>query len=281
MRIIISTALILLTACSAPSPSDEGEETLDGAVAEPDAAMTPQDMVDPPAPTGSIAGRLVNDEGAPIAGLTVLCCDMGICIMGGSDENGDFVCEDLELGPWKMQVADPSGDHVDMVFFQTVESAGPNLPSREIVVTRTTQSPTAWESMTGGEAVLAQGALRLSADPGALSYPVGTRDEAILSQEIPLSALPPYDREPWLEAPERARAFFMDPVHVSSSSPVSLVVATEGETAGNVFLIFSVDPDTGQLNEAGTATVDTQGRLVSDPDSNVTELTALLLVPSP
>ena len=36
--------------------------------------------------------------------FTVLCCDKGICITGGSDEDGNYEFLDIELGSWKIQV---------------------------------------------------------------------------------------------------------------------------------------------------------------------------------
>jgi hypothetical protein len=274
LPICIGAAVTLLVSCGTSTTTNEAMEP--EPAPSPDAQMMP-DMVEPGPPLGSIEGRLITREGEPIAGLTVLCCDKGICIMGGSDEGGAFVCEDLELGAYKMQVADPDENFVDMVFYQTVEEEGANLPAREIVVSQMTETPSGWEAEAGGDVVLASGRLTLTADPGALSYPVGTREEALIAQEIPTSTLPPYDHEPWLEAPDRALAFFMDPVHVSSSSPVSIVAAAPTEAPGTVFQVWSVDPDTGTLQDVGTATVDDELRLVSDSDAVITNLTALIL----
>ena len=228
---------------------------------------------------GQVEGRLVDADGAPAPNLNVLCCTLGVCYAGGTDEDGRYFFDDLEPGPKKMQVVDTTDTFVDMIFYQDVPTPALHSPGADVVLTRRTGAPSAWPVQEGGQVVLAGGALELVAEPGSVKYPSGLAEEALLAQQVPAALLPPYDQAPWSAAPDRTTAFLLDPLQISASSPVTLRVRADGEGPGARFTIWSADSSLAVLQEVGGATVDAEGWLVSDEDAQITELTALVLVP--
>jgi hypothetical protein len=268
----VLTIVCLAAATGALACSDEGADP-EGVVDAGDSDVEEEEV-------GVVRGRLVNLEGAPLGNLIVLCCDASICYAGASDDDGVYEFEEITAGGWKMQVTDTEDIYVDMVFYQAVVAPGVNSPPGDIVLTRRTEPTVLWPADVGGDATLAGGALVLTSAPGSLKYPSGLAEEAILAQRVPLDVLPPFDHEPWKDAPG-ALAFFLDPIHVKASSPVGLRALAEGATPGASVTIWSVEPNSGVLQNAGLGVVDEDGWIVSDAEASLTQLTALILVPVP
>ncbi len=234
----------------------------------------------PEIPLGAVTGRIVNGDGEPLANIKVLCCTSSICETGETLEDGSYIFEQLEVEPRKMQAADLTKTYMELIFYQDVIADQMNTLSRDVVLTRRNDEPTTWLEDIGGTVSLAGGELELQAGPESVDYPFGIFDELIQGETMAGSILPPYGTEPWLDQMEQSFGYVFYPVHIITHEPVSFVIRRDGlMDSGTIYRIWAVDPDDAELIDSGTATVGDDGDLASDPDSTLTDLTTIILIP--
>ena len=126
---------------------------------------------------------------------------------------------------------------------------------------------------------LADGALTLTANPGELEYPLGF-DEEIQADRIEGLQLPPYPSRPWGDSVESVFGFVFNPVHIHSSGTLNFEVRADGlGPNGSVWQVWSLEPDMGTLEAAGTATVNADGVLTSDENTQLHHVTTLIFAP--
>jgi hypothetical protein len=229
---------------------------------------------------GAVAGRIVNGDGEPIAALDVLCCSLSICLTGSTDEDGVYLITHIDADDsYKMQVSDRNNAYTTLVYHQAVASGELTVLDGDLVLPTMVSPMVEWTSEAGGTVELAGGALTLTAGADELEYPLGL-EEMIQADRIAGPDFPPYSSSPWGESADSTFGFLLNPVHVHSSGVIGLEIRDEavGE-AGSVWRIFSVEPDSGVLEDAGTATVNAEGVLTSDEGGSLHHVTTIILVP--
>jgi hypothetical protein len=129
---------------------------------------------------------------------------------------------------------------------------------------------------------LLDGALSLSADPGALRYPGGTADEEVGVIELRIEELPPSEREPWIGREEQSFAFLFTPISLQADAPITLRFTPPNPLMpGAVYRIWTVDKVLAELIDSGTATVGVGGDIATESDANLDRVGMLFLVPEP
>jgi len=247
----------------------------------PTGPEAPPAVTDDSAPTGIVSGRVVRPDGSPIEGLRMLACTAAICYWDETDSDGRFLVADLTLEPLKMQTGDPNGAHLDLLFTHLLETEEISELPRDIVVPLRDGEPTPW-SEEGGVVTLAEGALELSAEAGALTYPFGTKEEALTAMRIAGEDLPPYDWTPWAGREAETFAFAINPLGLTADPGATVRVHGVSAPPCSVYRIWGVSGKTGQLLHLGTATVvaELEGEaLVSDAEVTLGELTTLIFSP--
>ena len=268
------------------SPADmtaQGAEGCEQSIpAAPPGPQAPPPVTDEDAPTGTVAGRLVHPDGSGIPAMRMLACTASICYWDETDSDGRFLVSDLTLEPLKMQTGDPSGTHLDLIFYHLLDTEEiSELPEDIIVPLRDGQPSTPWAE-DGGTVTLANGLLELSVEPGALSYPFGTLEDAVRAMRLEGADLPIYDWTPWDAQVDETFAFVVNPVGVQAEPGATLRVHGVTAPPCSVYRIWTVAAKTGALSHAGTATVvetDDGLVLVSDPDAEIGEFTTLVFSP--
>ena len=268
---------------SAEDIATEGDSGCDPSSSPPPTGpVAPAPITDEDAPTGTVAGRLVHPDGSPIEAMRMLACTASICYWDETDSDGRFQVSDLTLEPLKMQTGDPDGAHLDLLFYHLLDTEEVSeLPQEIIVPLRDEQEPTPW-SDEGGTVTLANGALELHAESGALTYPFGTLEEAIRAMRVEGPDLPPYDWAPWSDAVDDTFAFVINPVGLAVEPGATVRVHGVTDAPCTVYRIWSVAAKTGGMTYAGTATViETEDglTLVSDTDATIHEVTTLVFSP--
>jgi len=230
--------------------------------------------------TGSIAGRVVNRSGASLEGLKILACSASLCMTADTDSNGEYLFTDMSIASRHVQITDLSDTYMGLLYYQDVIANELNVLSRLVIVPELTGAPTSLPIATGGTVTLANGALEFTAPANALVYPFGYNDEVIQSEMLSGEEIPPFNVEPWMPYKEDSLAFAFFPANTTASESVSLKVK-QGITQpeGTKYFIWTADFSHGTLHEAGTATVNADGHLVSDADATVTDLTMIVLFP--
>jgi hypothetical protein len=233
-----------------------------------------------PVYTGSIAGRVVNRSGASVEGLKVLACSASLCMTADTDANGEYLFTDMSIAPRHVQITDLTDTYMGLLYYQDVIANELNVLSRFVVLPGLTGAPTSLPVATGGTVTLANGALELTAPADAIEYPFGYNDEVIQSEMLSGEEIPPFDVEPWMLFKADSLAFAFFPANTTSTKNVSFKV-TQGITQpeGTKYFIWTADFSHGTLHEVGTATVNADGHLVTDPDAAVRDLTAIVLIP--
>jgi hypothetical protein len=275
--------LIALSALLGACPAADPEPTADAGSEQGDVGRPVADAGErhalfdagPPPPVGAITGRIVDVDGAPLADLEVQCCTSDTCYVGSTDDDGQYRFGQLLLIPRKFRVISELGDTIDGLFYQDVIADVTTDLGRDAILQPLPETSTNW---TGGTVLLAGGALQMTAPEGALHFetaepsPVGAR-------AIAPADLPPFDREPWRVAGSEAMAFVITPFHLTSAAPVDVRVL-DGVSAvpGTRFAVWSVDADDATATEVGTATVDPDGALVTDPGHSLKNLSVIVFL---
>ena len=226
-------------------------------VSEPD--VSEPDVPEPPDPTGVLAGKVVSIAGAPVDGASVLACNHSMCFTGVAIEDGTFVIDQLEEGPYKVQVMGSILGFMNMAFNAEVFQDQTTTISRDIVLVEIVEEMASLLEDEGGTLALAEGAVEFTAEPGALDYPLGF-DEAM--HGVPLSALPPHDVEPWVGAPEGTAAFHFNPFGAESDPALTFRVLS-GLLPSTSYGAWVVEIKLGRLEKTGVATTDADGVLES------------------
>jgi hypothetical protein len=234
----------------------------------------------PPEPTGGISGKLVNAQGEPLAGFGIISCTLSLCYNGETDENGEYLFIDVELGPRKMATHDPNNVYADMLFYQVVFEDVTTDLEEDVIIPAVQDAPQAWSEEDGGVVSLAQGQFELEAAAGTLDYPFGIFDHEVVGVSIPGSQIPPFDTRPWQDKEDHSLLLMVNPGHIEADPGVELRVFTGiTKPAGTVYRIYTIEPDESVLIDAGTGTVGEDGILRSDPEAQLTKLSGFLLVP--
>lgn len=268
LRLLIISALVM--ACNDQAPkalTDTGAIRVDSGIIQSDAGL--------PQPRGTIVGRIVDVNGEPMAGLELQCCTDDTCYIGLSDEEGAYRFAQLLTVPRKVRVISPFDAEIDGLFYQDVVADQVSELARSVILQ---PLPLTHQEWTQDTVLLGDGRLELSAPNNALQFPAN-RPRPVGVREVSALDLPPFDQEPWQQPNSQAIAFVFDPFHLRSSEPVSFRVLGGVEApVGAVFSIWSIDPNKATAHRVGSATVDAQGVLSSDPGHELKELTTLILL---
>ena len=237
--------------------------------------------VEVPAGEAATAGRLVDGEGAPIEGLRVLCCSSETCLIDTTDADGVYL--HIGIDPthrYKIQVTDAGTNYSDLLYYQPYAVDALSIMDTDVIVPPLSAAQVDWPADTGGEVSLAGGELKLTAEAGALDYPLG-KPKTIQAERVPVDHLPPYDPAPWGDTPG-ALAYVFTPATVEITTPAALeITLAEPLTEGTVYAMWTADSHTGDMVAAGTATVDADGALVATDSSEIAYFSTLVLFPNP
>ena len=117
---LLASTLLLGTSCSSDAPSDDDDSTT--APGDDDDDSTPEG-------TASVSGRVVNEQGEPIANLSVSLCG-AVCLIQPTTEDGSFVFEGVRQGTKVIEpTLVPAGDDLSLAvrswsrFFDLVDVA--------------------------------------------------------------------------------------------------------------------------------------------------------------
>ncbi len=222
---------------------------------------------------GCATGFIVDNEGCPVEGIKILACDDDSCITGDTDANGMYLIS-LSAGWRKMQVMGTKKDFMTILFHTDVVAGSPSSPAKHVQLVPEATESAALVAETGGTAVVAGGALEITAEAEDAEFPIGF-DEALSAVAAPVSSLGPYDSAPWAGKEDGTLAFHLGPATVKSKEKgFSFKVTTA--VAGTTYAMYYVDGHDATLKDVGQATADDAGVVEG---SGVTSLTTLILIP--
>jgi len=229
-------------------------------------------------PVACVAGRLVDEGGAPVPNLAMGACTLDVCIRSTTNADGRYTIGRLTVNPQKMLVFGAAKGYAQMVYYQDVTAGVLTNAAHDVVLHKLAAPDTDWLAATGGTVLLADGKLELSAAADTLLYPIGA-EEKISAIEIDVADLPPFDIEPWVGHEDATRAFIVNPYPMHTSTPVTLrVLGATGVAAGAKYTVYSAHSVRGVLEEKGVATADGNGAITLT-DGTLTDLTTLIVVP--
>lgn len=232
-------------------------------------------------PVACVAGRIVDEAGAPVPSLAIGACTLDVCIRGTTNAEGRYVIGRLTVNPQKMLVFGTAKGYAQMIYYQDATAGVLSEAPFDVKVHRLAAPDTAWSAATGGTVAVAGGMLELTADAGALLFPIGA-EEKVTALELDPSELPPYDIEPWAGKEAATRAFIVNPypLHTEAGKPATLTVkGATGVAAGATYTVYSAHSTQGILEVRGTATADGDGAIVMDAGGTLTDLTTIVVVP--
>ena len=233
-----------------------------------------------PIVVGGITGRVLNRGREPLSGLKIMACCSTVCRTASTDANGEYLFTDLIIEPRHVQVYDFTNVYLSVLYYQDVFADEMNVLSRDVILPDVTTPPRSLPVATGGTVILADGALELTVSANSLEYPMGYDEDVIQAEWLAGEEIPPYDIEPWLTHKEDSFAFAFYPHKIKTSESAHFTIKTGiTQPEGTRYQIWSAQFTTATLHPAGTATVDTNGHLVSDSDSTVRDLTTIILIP--
>lgn len=232
-----------------------------------------------PVVQGSIAGKVVNANGEALPNLRILACTASLCMSGDTNATGEYLFENISVEPMKMEVTDPDDNYLGLMFYQMVYADQLSVLTRDVVLPTITGAASSLSEANGGTVSLAEGAFEITVGAGVLEYPFGRNDDIIQAEYLSGGHIPPYDIEPFLDHPEDSLMFGIFPMGTKSTEAVAFKV-TSGITQpeGTVYNVYGVT-DKATLKASGTATVNSNGHLISDTGGSWMDLTGLVLVP--
>ncbi len=232
-------------------------------------------------PVACVAGRLVDEAGAPVANLAIGACTLDVCIRGTTNAEGRYSIGRLTVNPQKMLVFGAAKGYAQMIFYQDATAGVLSEAPRDVRLHRLGPPDTAWSADAGGTVSLAGGMLELTAPAGALLYPIGA-EEKVTALEVDPGELPPYDIAPWVGKEDATRAFIVNPYPLHTAGPdqpaTLTVKGATGVAAGTKYTVYAAHSVQGILEAHGTATADGEGAIVLD-GGTLTDLTTLVVVP--
>jgi len=229
---------------------------------------------------GTISGRVVNADGVGLVGIKMLSCTLSLCVSGETGANGEYLFEDIDPEPQKMQATDATGAYMSVLFYQECISEEHEKLSWDVIMPERKTAVISWPEGQAGDLVVADGALTLSVVEGALDYPLGFFDENIRAEYVSGAHLPPYNVQPWAGMEEGVFAYYFYPLHIMAEPSAAFSAVMEESVAeGTEYEIWSVDPDSARVEQVGKAVVGADGLLTSAPDAELEHLSALILVP--
>ena len=157
----------VLVADTAPVDAVTADTTADSDAAISD---TPCAVTTGPdgAPVSCIAGRLVDRDGAPVVGVKVSACTLTTCIIGQSVADGRYTVTKLPVEPHKVEILGEVKGYATFVFHQPTRAGVLSTAPWDIVLPLKTDDATPWLPAEGGTASLLDGAIAVTAAPGAL-----------------------------------------------------------------------------------------------------------------
>jgi hypothetical protein len=234
--------------------------------------------IDEPEPEyGSMEGRLVNVQGQGVGLAYLLICDAGGCTSAQADPDGEFFVEEMNVGPYKVQVVAEELGYMNMEYPLTVELNKTVSAGEDIVLVARQDDPVAWDPEKGGTVVLADGKLSLTVVPGDLKFPLGMKKE-LWAADVPVEYLPPFPNETWTNDSE-VYAFHINPLGVySQGASFDFEITANEDSTATTFTVWFIHVDTGMLVEAGTVSKNDSGQIASGGDLEFHELATLVLV---
>lgn len=282
--ILLATVLWAVGCESAPDSSSDA--ALDGGAAVDVAPLDDAgpadghtDAAPDPDKAPTLTGRLITPDGDAVIGLTTLACGDFDCRYAVTDAQGVFRHDNLDLEPRRFEVLGQV-EKFGSVVLRREFTPGLQLDLGDVVLPQLEGAKAAWEPEPGGVAVLLDGDMTLEAAPDTIKYFPGTLEYAVQAAPLAIEHVPDFYNKPWVGAEDDSIALSLAPFDVFTTEPVLLRLRDDRlHAAGAVYEMFHVDPLVGTLEPAGTATVSADGWLVSDPDSELTDLTFMMFVP--
>lgn len=237
----------------------------------------------------AMAGRIVDFAGEPQAGIRVAACSDVECPFAETDAEGYFLHLDIPAIPRRFEVFGQY-DQFGSVAFRREFDPGELVDVGDIVLPRLQGPAVAWDPAEAGSVEVAGGRIELTVEPDeadetgqrpkVLKYPLGTTQFDVQVGRVPGDEIPPFYNQPWAGKEDDTLAFSIVPFDLFALKSVRARVL-DGVTKppGTVYDIYDVDPLTGLLLEAGTATVNQDGVLVTDAASDLRDLTFFMFVP--
>ena len=225
-----------------------------------------------------VAGAIIDGDGAPLAGFRVSACTLETCIVGNTDEAGRYNIQRLPVEPHKMEVFGENHGYATMIFYQEVTPRESVLPTRDVVMVPIEETTAPWPPKEGGTVTIADGRLTLTAAPDVLDYPFGA-DKTVRAAMYPADKLPPYNITPWDGREADTLAFVVNPIGISTTASIDVVVHGVDASPGQLYRVFNADGIHAVLTEVGTASVTSEGDLVLEPGAKVQSLSMIIFVP--
>jgi len=232
-----------------PVDDDDASSTSDADINldAPEEEENTPDVQEEVLPPGSISGRIIDEMGNGLGGIKMLSCTESLCVSGETDDYGEYLFYDLGPSPQKMQATDATGVHMSVIFYQECVSGEHGTLTRDVIMPLRQTPEVSWPEEQGGTVELADGALIIILEEGSLDYPLGYFDEKMRAEAVPGERLPPYDQEPWAGQEERVMGYYLYPPHIMADPSAGVQAAVSGSVMGDVYDIWSVDPDTAKL----------------------------------
>ncbi len=230
---------------------------------------------------GCTGGTLVGSDGAAVQNVRVSACTPSTCITSTSDESGRFVIQGLPVEPHKLEVLGFIQGYYTTVYFMDMTAGSLTLAEAPI---RLQRLPTAlvigFEPSEGGELVLAGGDVVIDADPGALTFPIGTSQDGAEATAIAIADLPPFDVAPWAGKESGAFAYLLHPFPLRSDGGVAIALGVpDGVQEAAGYSLYSVHTSSARVEEVGPMTRGEDGLWRLDDPTGLGHLAVLVAVP--
>lgn len=202
---------------------------------------------------GCTIGTLIDPEGGPVSGVRVSACTPSTCITGTTDDAGDFIIQGLPVEPHKLEVLGFIRGFFTTIYYLEMRSGLVAKPEKPIQLQRLPAAMVkGFEPAVGGELALAEGDVKIDADPGSLSFPIGTIGDGAEAAAVDPLVLPTFDIAPWtgLEADSFAYTLHPFPLRSDGGVEIALRVPDDRIEAAS-YRLYSVHTSSARVEDVG------------------------------
>lgn len=256
---------LMLAGCE-PTPTELAEDggadlSLDMASVADSSSMALDGAESGVEATAHVCGRLLASDGQLVAGHSMIVCDSLACYMGSSAADGRFCVEVYSAGDFRFHALERvvGERHYGDVYFplpidEQQLTRGERVDLGDVTLPLIMATATI-DLASGGVASLAAGTLEFAA--GAARVP--TLAEQI---DVGIARVPTEQLHPRLGAGEPVAAYLIVPseARLSPAAPYALL-APEGLATDEVLQLFTVNGESGRLEDAGLARVNAAGMI--------------------
>jgi len=266
LRALGRPLLMAALACSCSSSGDESQ---------PDTASDAG--ADGPPVGATLAGTVLDVDGAPVAAALGLCADA--CWVGFTDEEGAFLYQGLTAGHYKLDVRakpEAGGAFSALAFPLDIVEDEDHVLSEPLYLPET---PEGTLIVPGPQQVLVDDTLTLSVDGDELVLPMGQTEGSLAGVRVAEPHWPPNP----LPAGTVHASWALNPFTTTSNAPIGVQLQNDfGLAADAAVAFYTINQESGELELEATGQVASDALTIATaPGDGLSRITWLIAVSPP